>query len=108
MDYHPDVWVIMELTGTEVQEGRYYRVLAGWYGGFAGADSWKASSGIVKIVDCGTYWEIHNFSGSVYYCNKECERLSSYTASILNSFIASNSDDIAVRQVLLEEVNLAT
>lgn len=108
MEYHPDVWVIIKLTGTDVQEGKYYRVLAGWYGGFAGSDAWKASSGITKIEDAGTHWEIHNASGSLYQCHKDCERLSNYTASILNSFISSNSPEISVRQVLLQEVNLAT
>ena len=108
MEYHPDVWVIIKLTGTDVQEGKYYRVLAGWYGGFGGGDAWKASSGIVAIKDCDTHWEIENTSGSLYYCHKNTERLSGYTTSILNRFMENNSLALSVRQVPFEEVDLAS
>lgn len=107
MDYHPDVWVIIELTGTGVREGKYYRVLAGWYGGFAGSDGWKASSGIVAIKDHDTHWEIENTSGSLYYCHKNTERLSGYTTSILNKFMQGNSPELFIRQVPIKEVDLA-
>jgi len=101
-NYNPDVWVIIELSGSEVPE-TYCRVLAGWYGGFAGSDSWKASSGITKIVDKDQYWEIHNHSGSIYNCHKNTEKLSGYTSSILNQFVSSSDDKISVRQITIEE-----
>jgi hypothetical protein len=61
-------------------------VLAGWYGGFAGSDSWKLSSGVEEVIDKDTNYEIVNASGSVYRCYQNCERLTGYTASIFASF----------------------
>lgn len=101
-EYRPDVWVIIELSGSKVPE-TYCRVLAGWYGGFAGSDSWKVSSGISSVVDKDTYWEIHNTSGSIYICHKETERLSMYTASILNGYLEQNGEEVSVRQVRIAE-----
>lgn len=66
--YTPDRWVIVKIQ-KEGQEP-YYRVFAGWYGGFTQGDSWKLSSGIEKSVDCGDYYEFHNHSGSIYKCAK--------------------------------------
>lgn len=100
--YCPDVWVIIELTGTEVPE-TYCRVLAGWYGGFASGDSWKASSGITAVVDMDSYWEIHNVSGSIYNCNKNTEKLSMYTASIFNELIKQNCEQVSVRELPIAE-----
>ena len=101
-EYRPDVWVIIELSGSKVPE-TYCRVLAGWYGGFAGSDSWKASSGISAVVDKDTYWEIHNHSGSIYNCHKNTEKLSMYTASILNGFVKQNDEEISAREVRIAE-----
>lgn len=66
--YTPDRWVIVKIQkeGSEA----YYRVFAGWYGGYTHGDSWKLSSGIEKSVDCGDYYEFHNTSGSIYKCWK--------------------------------------
>ena len=105
MEYRPDVWIIVEVYGTQVNQN-WYRVLAGWYGGFAGSNSWKLSSGITGIEDCDTYWLITNFSGSKYYCHKECERLSMTTGMILNTIVNDSTPEISVRQVLVEEVKL--
>jgi hypothetical protein len=101
-EYQPDVWVIIEISGTEVPE-THYRVLAGWYGGFAGSDSWRSSSGITKVIDKEHYWEIHNTSGSIYDCHKNTEKLSGYTSSILNQYVKSSDDNIRVRQISLAE-----
>ena len=101
--YNPDVWVIVELSGTKV-ESRYHRVLAGWYGGFARGDSWKMSSGITRIVDKDTYWEIHNTSGSIYNCHKDVERLSGYTQNVYQSYYDENTDEVSINQVSLESV----
>jgi hypothetical protein len=79
--YTPDLWVIVEVKyndDTEVTR----KVLASWYGGYGGSDSWRLSSGITEIVDCDTYYEIHNESGSVYKCAKNAQSMSGYTASV--------------------------
>lgn len=104
--YTPDVWVIVELSGNKVQErdGRYHRILAGWYGGYLGSDSWKMNSGITRIIDKGNYYEIHGHSGSIYNCGKEIERFSGYTQSIYQSFTEQNSDEISVKQVEMKDI----
>ena len=98
--YTPDVWVVLEFFGTAVPK-TYQRVLAGWYGGFVGSDSWKLSSGVTEILDRGKCWEIHNRSGSVYVCYKSCERFSGLTANIFSHMCESNGEDITVKQVKL-------
>lgn len=99
----PDVWVVVELSGLKV-ENRYHRILAGWYGGFANGDSWKMSSGITRIVDKDTYWEIHNTSGSIYNCHKDIERFSGYTQNVYNSYQEENCDDIRINHVPFESI----
>ena len=101
--YNPDVWVIVELSGTKV-ESRYHRVLAGWYGGIAGSNSWKMSSGITRIVDKDTYWEIHNSSGSIYNCHKDIERFSGYTQNVYQSYYDENTDEVSINHVSLESI----
>jgi hypothetical protein len=104
MDYAPDVWVIVEISGNKVEKSPYHRVLAGWYGGFAGSDSWKMNSGITEIIDKGNWYEIHGDSGSIYNCGKSAERMSSYTAGIFQSYAAENSDDISLKIVDIADV----
>lgn len=101
--YTPDVWVIVEIKGSQV-ETTYHRILAGWYGGFARGDSWKMSSGITRIVEHDTYWEIHNSSGSIYDCHKNNERHSGYTRGIYESYAKDNNDKIGLTQVSLESI----
>lgn len=101
--YNPDVWIVVNLTGSEVKE-LDVRILAGWYGGYGGSDSWKLSSGVVKIVDERTHWEFHNQSGSVYRCRKEAERFSGYTSGIFNSFAKSNTPELALEHVDFDSI----
>lgn len=101
--YNPDVWVIVELSGSKV-ESLYHRVLAGWYGGFAGSDSWKMSSGITRIVDKDTHWEIHNTSGSIYNCYKTVERFSGYTQNVYRSYCDENTEEVSINHVTLESI----
>ena len=104
MDYAPDVWVIVEISGNKVKNSPYHRVLAGWYGGFAGSDSWQMNSGITQIIDKGDYYEIHGDSGSVYNCGKVVERFSGYTQSVYAGFVEQNNDDIAVKQIDIADI----
>jgi hypothetical protein len=83
--YTPDGWVIVYIS--DGIDGNYtHRVFASWYGGYLNGDSWRMSSGIVKITDNGDHWSIDNHSGSVYNCAKNKNKLSSYTQSILYSY----------------------
>lgn len=107
-DYSPDCWVILELSGSAVKDGPVRKVLGGWYGGYAGSDSWRMSSGIEKIVDMDTHWEIHNFSGSIYRCSKNCERFSMLMTSQYLMFKAQAETrpegELTIRHVPIDEI----
>jgi hypothetical protein len=84
-DHIPDKWVIIT-DPAETQEEYKYRILSGWYGGYLGSDRWRISSGIIKITEHKTFYEIHNVTGSTYKCFKNNTGLSSYTAEIYNHY----------------------
>jgi hypothetical protein len=69
--YYPDNWIIVEITANDGDIIR--KVLAGWKGAFASPDSWRLSSCISEVIDKDSHYEIHNESGSVYYCPKKDE-----------------------------------
>ena len=81
--YTPDAWVIIKII---TPQETLFKVLAGWYGGFANGDSWKVNSGITSVVETEHSYEFSGYSGSTYVCHKTAERLTGLTASILNSF----------------------
>lgn len=87
--YHPDKWVMLKITSPEF--GTAYKVLASWYGGYAGSDSWKLSSGTKSAAhaDVGQagWLNFPQYSGSEYTCFKESYGTSMYTASILSGWI---------------------
>lgn len=84
-NYYPDKFVIIKLTSPK--HGVNYKVLASWYGGFAGSDCWKLSSGIIKITKTEAGYEFLNHSGSTYFCAKETYGMSFYTSSIYSGFV---------------------
>ena len=88
--YNPDRWVILEFTTDGDIPIR--KILSGWYGGFAGADAWRLSSGITAVHDKGTFYEIENESGSVYTCVKSCYGMSSFSSSIYSGFVEKLKD----------------
>lgn len=80
---NPHSWVIVRI---EHAGETLYKVLAGWYGGYAYGDSWKLNSGITKIKVTNVSYEIEGYSGSVYSCHQSTERLSGMMAGVLASF----------------------
>lgn len=81
--YTPDNWVILRMTSPNETN---YKILAGFYGGFAGSDSWKLSSGVCQAVITEEYYAFPQYSGSSYICYKGSEKLSSITASMLSAW----------------------
>lgn len=65
--FNPDTWVVFRVTG----DITYYRILAGWNGGYLHGDSWRMSSGIKSVSVDGNYLVFTNHSGSTYHCHKE-------------------------------------
>lgn len=101
MIYHPDKWALIRLhspDGTFV-----YKILASWYGGYAGSDSWKLSSGVVSSKDNDGVFEFGNYSGSVYKGSLQNYGTSSYTFGIFNSWI-TDAPDIKIE--LIQEENV--
>ena len=79
-EYTPDRWVVVEINSAE--HGRIRKVLASWYGGYAGSDSWRMNSGIEQVIDQGDYYDVVGSSGSVYKCHKGAEGTSAYTGMV--------------------------
>jgi hypothetical protein len=90
-EYYPDKWVIINIATPEY---RIRKVLASWYGGFYGGDSYRLSSGITEIVDKDDYLEIHNESGSIYHCHKDNFGMSLFTSGVYNDMLKNIPDDV--------------
>jgi hypothetical protein len=102
--YTPDAWVIIKIIKPEET---IYKVLAGWYGGFTGADSWKVNSGITSVTEIDGGYEFDGYSGSTYVCYKNLERLTGLTASMLSSFQEQSKEveGVSIEVVPVSEVN---
>ena len=84
-DYNPDKWVVVRITGKDTPP--VHKVFACWYGGWAGADSWKLNSGITKVILEGNSFFFEGSSGSVYECHKNSYGTNMYGQGILNNLI---------------------
>jgi len=83
--YTPNRWEIIEVVNNLSGEV-IHKILGSWYGGFAGSDSWRLSSGIEKVIDKGDHWEIPQSSGSVYTCYKTSQGMSAYTSGVYDNY----------------------
>jgi hypothetical protein len=86
MNNYPDVWVVVKLTGDAVPDGELYKILAGWYGGYTQGNSWKLNSGITSISEKDNNYYVEGYSGSLYVCHKDAERLNMTTQGAYNQF----------------------
>jgi len=98
--YTPDTWTVVKVINGEKF---YYRILAGWGGGYTYGASWKLSSGIEQIVEEDDRYVISNASGSTYVCRKGAPQHTSYTMSILKGF----QGDIGVENIFEEPIEEA-
>jgi hypothetical protein len=83
-NYTPDLW---EVVRVKVNDDQIDKVIGSWYGGYGGSDRWRFSSGITKIVENDTHYEVHNESGSVYICYKNRKGMSGFTAREFENII---------------------
>ena len=82
-EYTPDKWVVIEIAyGQE----KIQKILSSWYGGWAGSDSWRLSSGITEAEELEDSYIIKNESGSVYTCFKKRYGMSAYAMGVLEDF----------------------
>ena len=100
--YTPDVWVVLEFT-TPAEITR--KVFAGWYGGFAGSNSWQLNSGIVSTHRNGDWLEFTGYSGSVYRCHTNNYHMSSLMHGVLANWLksADSQGDIQIKILTLDE-----
>ena len=106
--YTPDKWVVVEIASTTEKT---FRVLASWYGGYCGSDSWKLSSGIVRVDEFDDHWDFHNYSGSIYTCYKTIYGTSGFTQSVYAT-LKGQSDELTTinmldKDTLFNELNYA-
>lgn len=84
--YTPDRWVMVK---TNFNDTQYYKILASWYGGYTGSDSWKLSSGTTNSeFDKKTdRYHFPQVSKSEYMCNKSTYGTSGYTYSVFLNWV---------------------
>lgn len=102
--YTPDVWVVLEFqTPTET----FHKVFAGWYGGFAGSNSWKLNSGISEVRrDDEGWYEFDGYSGSTYHCHLNNYHMSGLMHGVLDGWLkqADERGDTTIRILSLDEM----
>lgn len=84
--YTPDKWVMLKISNANHVS---YKVLASWYGGFGGGDSWKLSSGTKGAITHVNHMEFPQHSGSSYVCGRDNYGMSNYAGSILSGWESS-------------------
>ena len=101
--YTPDSWVVLEFV---TPQETFRKVLAGWYGGYAGTNSWKLNSGIKKAVFDGNWWLFEGHSSSVYRCNINNYHMSSLMMGVYSVLLkqADERGDVKIRILDLGEV----
>ena len=98
-DYTPDQWTVIRI---HAPGQVIYKVFASWSGGYAGSDSWKLNSGIVRATFTDPYWEFDGSSGSVYRCNKDSYGTNGYGSMVLSNLI-SNADAQGMQIEVLDQ-----
>ena len=73
-------------------------------GGFAIAEQWMLNSGCTKIIPVDDYWQVHGYSGSMYYIRKEQGHLNNYTSSVLRGIVKKLEEGgVPAREISLQE-----
>lgn len=83
MNYFPHKWVVIDY-GKECAATQRYAILTGWYGGFAGSDSWKRSSPVVEWDFKEDDLEVTTESGSKYVLHKGAIGVTMLTQSLIS------------------------
>jgi hypothetical protein len=102
-EYTPDRWIVIEIVSGDYTARK---ILSAYYGGYLNGDSWRLSSGIVKVIDNNKYYEIENESGSVYTCYKNAYGVSGLSGGVLNNWLnqAEERDDFNIKTLSMEEI----
>jgi len=103
-DYHPDLWVVVKITGNK-DNPPYHKVFATWSGGWTWADTWKLNSGITKVSLVENVYSFEGSSGSVYHCHKDSYRTNLYGTGIINNLISQAEAQGVAVEILPEQTN---
>jgi hypothetical protein len=97
MEYYPDGWMIVKISGTDP----HYRIFCSWRGGFVSGDSWRLNSGVKECEKDGKVYKFSGYSGSTYYCHEDgYGRLGAYNLSVLRSYEErSNNTFVAIEKL---------
>ena len=82
-NYFPDNWVVIKIKEGKLDRG-FYKVLAGWSGGYLSGDSWRMNSGITKVTEEGDHLKFWGASGSCYVCHKKGYCLTMANSGVYN------------------------
>jgi|APGre2960657404_1045060.scaffolds.fasta_scaffold44871_2 hypothetical protein len=84
--YTPDRWVMVK---TNFNGAQYYKILASWYGGYMGSDSWKLSSGTLctQFDKKTNQYHFPQVSKSEYVCYKNTYGTSGYTQGVFLNWV---------------------
>lgn len=94
-DFFPDSWVILKVADPTTDSKQYfYKVLAGWSGGYLDGDSWRMNSGITSVEMEDDKYIFSGESGSRYYCHKDTYGLRLSTNGIYQKMKANFGDDV--------------
>ncbi len=104
MEYRPDCWVVFRVDNPELEKP-IYKVFGGWYGGFAGGDSWKINSGITKVEQDENHYYFSGSSGSVYAVHKNNYKMSGYMMSVWGNFMKQLEGSTTKFEILEENTN---
>jgi len=103
-DYTPDKWVVVKIQRQE-NDTPLYKVFACWYGGWAGADSWKLNSGITRVTLDGYCYMFEGYSGSVYECHESCYGTNFYGQGVLENLITRIEANGGTCEIMDENTN---
>lgn len=101
MSYQPNKWAILKIS--PVDKEPWYRLFAGWYGGYTEGDSWRLNSGITGVELDGNFYLVSGESGSEYKCSLSGEGMSGYMESVLDSFRYSAADKAVIEVISMKD-----
>lgn len=82
--YTPDNWVVLKIKPSKGSHP-FYKVLAGWRGGYTQGDSWRMNSGITRVEQPGDGWILfYGASGSCYECHENHYGLTMANSGVYN------------------------
>ena len=81
-EYTPHNWVVLKIKEGKYDRG-FYKVLAGWSGGYLDGDSWRMNSGINLVFEPEDgLLDFYGHSGSCYHCHRGNYRLTMAIAGV--------------------------